>query len=360
VPRRVCADAGAACRRRERGWRRSRADLARTSALFGCPLLGGDTVSTPGPLDDFDHGVWAHPAGKMVHRQAAPNPGDRVVVTGTIGDAALGLDILKGGAVAAALAEDAATSEDAGWALSRFHSRATRSPKRCAITPCADGCVGWSGGGSRQAVRGIRRVGRDRRAEHPVVEAVALPKHCSPAAQSASRRIVTGGDDYEVLCAIPEGSFAALRHSRGWLTAPSGGAAVLAISGCRVCPIVISDLDRDRYPCNSRRASRPQGFWTSGTWAARRSRSTRLVLQPFLGFNWLWDDRGGHPADLETRALQDCSVKMCRSQFRRANTLHRWAEIDRLTAFDHAGSVAPGGDDFGMVPADLRPPFWAG
>ncbi len=46
----------------------------------------------------------------MVHRSGAQR-GDRVVVTGTIGDAALGLDILKGGAVASALAGDDAARQ---------------------------------------------------------------------------------------------------------------------------------------------------------------------------------------------------------------------------------------------------------
>ena len=38
------------------------------------------------------------PAGRMVRRNGA-KAGDRVVVSGTIGDAALGLGLLKGGAV---------------------------------------------------------------------------------------------------------------------------------------------------------------------------------------------------------------------------------------------------------------------
>ena len=45
------------------------------------------------------------PQGRMVGRTGA-KPGDRILVTGTIGDAALGLDVLKGGAVADALASD--------------------------------------------------------------------------------------------------------------------------------------------------------------------------------------------------------------------------------------------------------------
>ena len=69
--------------------------LGEDAAQFGCPLLGGDTVSTPGPLMISITAFGRVPAGRMVHRCGA-KPGDRVVVTGTIGDAALGLDILQG------------------------------------------------------------------------------------------------------------------------------------------------------------------------------------------------------------------------------------------------------------------------
>src|SRR6267154_363073 len=84
--------------------------LGEDAARFGCPLLGGDTVSTPGPLMISITAFGRVPKGKVVHRSGA-KPGDRVVVTGTIGDAASGLDILRGGAAAAVLADDAAARE---------------------------------------------------------------------------------------------------------------------------------------------------------------------------------------------------------------------------------------------------------
>ena len=84
--------------------------LGEDAAHYGCPLLGGDTVSTPGPLMISIAAFGRVPSGRMVHRFGA-QPGDRVVVTGTIGDASLGLDILKGGAAAAALADDPAARD---------------------------------------------------------------------------------------------------------------------------------------------------------------------------------------------------------------------------------------------------------
>jgi thiamine-monophosphate kinase len=57
---------------------------------FNCPLLGGDTDHTEGPLSATVAAFGTVPHGKMVRRSTA-KPGDSVVVTGTIGDAALGL-----------------------------------------------------------------------------------------------------------------------------------------------------------------------------------------------------------------------------------------------------------------------------
>src|SRR3954470_18203311 len=54
--------------------------LGEDAKQFGCPLLGGDTVSTPGPVMISITAFGRVPC-KMVRRQGA-KPGDRVVVSG--------------------------------------------------------------------------------------------------------------------------------------------------------------------------------------------------------------------------------------------------------------------------------------
>src|SRR3977135_3671160 len=63
-----------------------RADIKK----FGCPLLRGDTDRTPGLVTVNIAAFGAVPHGAMLRRDRA-RAGDRIVVTGTIGDAALGL-----------------------------------------------------------------------------------------------------------------------------------------------------------------------------------------------------------------------------------------------------------------------------
>ncbi|HZX83817.1 MAG TPA: thiamine-phosphate kinase, partial [Reyranella sp.] len=58
--------------------------------LYKAPLLGGDTVRTPGPFTISITALGSVPAGTMVKRTTA-GAGQAIVVTGTIGDGALGL-----------------------------------------------------------------------------------------------------------------------------------------------------------------------------------------------------------------------------------------------------------------------------
>ena len=71
------------------------AGLGADARTYDCPLIGGDTVSTPGPLTLSVTALGSVPEGRMARRTGV-KPGDRLYVTGTIGDAALGLKIRQG------------------------------------------------------------------------------------------------------------------------------------------------------------------------------------------------------------------------------------------------------------------------
>jgi len=82
------------------------AALARDQAEFGVQLAGGDTTSTPGPTTIAITAIGEVHAGCMRLRGGA-RVGDEVWVSGTIGDAALGLAVLEGRLAAPADAREA-------------------------------------------------------------------------------------------------------------------------------------------------------------------------------------------------------------------------------------------------------------
>jgi len=69
--------------------------LAEDQAIFPVHLLGGDTTRTAGPLALSLTAVGAVPAGGGLRRGTA-RAGDLLFVSGTIGDSALGLRVLRG------------------------------------------------------------------------------------------------------------------------------------------------------------------------------------------------------------------------------------------------------------------------
>lgn len=72
-------------------WMRGLAEgFAQAQALFGWTLWGGDTVTTAGPVTVSLTAIGSVPVGQALRRSGA-RAGDRIFVSGTIGDAALGL-----------------------------------------------------------------------------------------------------------------------------------------------------------------------------------------------------------------------------------------------------------------------------
>ena len=194
--------------------------LGEDAKLFGCPLLGGDTVSTPGPLMISITAFGRIAAGKMVHRSGA-KPGDRVVVSGTIGDAALGLHIIRGGVVAADLADDAAARE---MLATRYRIPQPRNALAAALRDHASAAMDVSDGLAGDLAKLCAASGVS-----AVIDAPSIPLS-PPAARLLAcgsvgvEALVSGGDDYEILCTVPEAGFEAFAQG-----AKRAGVAITSI-----------------------------------------------------------------------------------------------------------------------------------
>jgi thiamine-monophosphate kinase len=172
--------------------------LGEDARTFNCPLLGGDTVSTPGPLVISITAFGRVPEGKMVHRSGA-RPGDYVVVTGTIGDAALGLDILRKGRVATALASDTASRD---MLVGRYRVPEPRSALASVIRAHARAAMDVSDGLAGDLAKLCAASGVSATIE---LAAIPLSKAASIALTAGAvtlSKVVSGGDDYEILCTV--------------------------------------------------------------------------------------------------------------------------------------------------------------
>jgi thiamine-monophosphate kinase len=180
--------------------------LGEDTTEFGCPLLGGDTVSTPGPVMISITAFGRVPPGKMVRRNGA-KAGDRVVVSGTIGDAALGLDLLKAGA-AAALGGD-----ERAMLISRYRVPQPRVALARAVRDHTSAAMDVSDGLAGDLAKLCAASGVS-----AAIDAQSIPLS-GPARTLLSsgavdiETIVSGGDDYEILCAIPENRFEAFAQA---------------------------------------------------------------------------------------------------------------------------------------------------
>ena len=169
------------------------AGLAQDQAAFGLALLGGDTTATPGPVS-LSLTALGHVAPGGMIRRAGAQAGDAVFVTGTIGDGALGLLAAQG-----RLADPSGYLRDR-YRLPRPRLGLLRPGLVSAGMDVSDGLVQDLGHLCRAA--GLAAT----------IEAGLVP--LSPAARAAGRDLLatclTGGDDYELLLAVPTGAEPAL------------------------------------------------------------------------------------------------------------------------------------------------------
>jgi thiamine-monophosphate kinase len=160
--------------------------LAACLDAHGCPLVGGDTIRQPGPTTLSLTALGHLPHGSALSRAGAYN-GDDLWVSGTIGDAGLGLEIAQG---------------RRPWnraLLARYRRPAPRLALGRALRGLASAAMDVSDGLLLDAARLAEASGLAVR-----IDEAAIP--LSTAARAAgvpARHLATLGDDYELLFAAP-------------------------------------------------------------------------------------------------------------------------------------------------------------
>lgn len=172
--------------------------LGEDASAFGCPVLGGDTVSTPGPLMISITAFGRVPPGRMVRRTGA-KPGDRIAITGTIGDAALGLRVLKG-----KMAGEGLDTPSREFLIQRYRVPQPRSALAAAIRDHASAAMDVSDGLAGDLAKLCAASGVSAAIELAAVPLSVPARVLVAGGTSTMEAIVSGGDDYEVVCAIPE------------------------------------------------------------------------------------------------------------------------------------------------------------
>jgi thiamine-monophosphate kinase len=178
------------------------AGLARVAAQHHCPLVGGDlTASAPtvaGRVGPLCLCVQVHgevPAGAALRRSGA-RVGDVICVTGSLGDAAAGLHILRDGAwpeLATPLRERL---------LQAFHAPQSRVATGMALRGLASAAIDLSDGLASDLGHILQASGVGARVELdelPLSEALcaAVPPEQRPGLA------LGGGDDYELCFTVP-------------------------------------------------------------------------------------------------------------------------------------------------------------
>lgn len=196
------------------------AGLAEDQARFGLHVLGGDTVSTPGPLALSLTILGSVPTGAAIRRRGA-RPGDEVWVSGRIGDGWLGLRAARG------------EWPDPGGALARrYRLPEPRLDTGAALRGVARAMLDVSDGLLQDLAHLCRAGGCA-----AVVEAALIPVS-DPSAPVVA--LATGGDDYELLLAAAPADAprcAALGLTRiGRFVAGAPAVALLDAAGADITP----------------------------------------------------------------------------------------------------------------------------
>lgn len=196
------------------------AGLAVDQLTYGISLYGGDTVRSPAGLTLSVTAIGEVPEGGMIRRGGA-RAGEAIVVTGSIGDAALGLRLRLDPALAGRLG---LSDGHRRHLLDRYLLPRPRGALSAATADLASGGMDISDGlvgdlGKMAAASGVAIVLDPTRV--PLSEAARAAIAADPALLAT---VLTGGDDYELALSMPA------HHAASFIAAAEAagiGAAVI-------------------------------------------------------------------------------------------------------------------------------------
>jgi thiamine-monophosphate kinase len=194
--------------------------LRQDISQYGCPLLGGDTDRTPGPVSVSITAFGTVPHGAIV-RRATAKVGDVIAVTGTIGDAALGVLIHREPGFADRWRLSSAARDHL---RQRYLLPQPRNALANALRQHASAAMDVSDGLAGDLIKLCRASGVAADVDVAAVPLSDAARAALSADPTLTERILSGGDDYEILLTLPAAQFSAFRAA-----AENAGVAVSKI-----------------------------------------------------------------------------------------------------------------------------------
>ncbi len=172
------------------------AGLGLDQETFGVALIGGDTVATQGPAV-LSLTAFGTVEGDACLTRSGAGAGDDIYVSGTIGDATLGLRAVQGGLAALA-------PEDRQALAARFRLPEPRLALGAALVGLASCAIDVSDGLVADLGHLCAESGVAARIEADAVPLSDPARRALAGGEAAIADLITGGDDYELLfCAPP-------------------------------------------------------------------------------------------------------------------------------------------------------------
>lgn len=176
--------------------------LAEDQAAFALTLLGGDTTGTPGPLT-LSVNMFGQVSEKNMIMRSGAAEGDDVYVSGTVGDATLGLASVTG---------EITVARDADRAF--LEARFRRPDPRVTLGPALVGIASAAADISDGLVADLGHIGTASQLSAEIMEdriPVSAPaRRAVTDHQPFASRLLTGGDDYEIVFTAPVSARAAV------------------------------------------------------------------------------------------------------------------------------------------------------